>query len=140
MWGRVQKFFLALKPSFQLKRKFTNAQSSNHNGEKQGRESHLNTSCLVGAVAPCGASATDFQVSRFAGICSIGSKRNPNDHCFDWKRPCFGGLTFKNRGHLGSRYTYIRIRSIHIQHVYANASARTHTCAYAVHTHSHKLR
>ena len=29
---------------------------------------------------------------------------NPNDPCFDWKRPCFGGLTFKNRGHLGSRY------------------------------------
>ena len=30
--------------------------------------------------------------------------RNPNDPCFDWKGPCFGGLTFKNRGHLGSRY------------------------------------
>ena len=30
---------------------------------------------------------------------------NPNDPCFDWKRPCFGGLTFKNRGHLGSSYT-----------------------------------
>ena len=29
---------------------------------------------------------------------------NPNDPCFDWKRPCFGGLTFKNRGHLGSRW------------------------------------
>ena len=29
---------------------------------------------------------------------------NPNDPYFDWKRPCFGGLTFKNRGHLGSRY------------------------------------
>ena len=28
---------------------------------------------------------------------------NPNDPCFDWKRPCFVGLTFKNRGHLGSR-------------------------------------
>ena len=28
---------------------------------------------------------------------------NPNDPCFDWKRPCFGGLTFKNRGHWGSR-------------------------------------
>ena len=24
--------------------------------------------------------------------------------CFDWKWPCFGGLTFKNRGQLGSRY------------------------------------
>ena len=31
---------------------------------------------------------------------------NPNDPCFDWKRPCFGGLTFKNRGHLGSRNFY----------------------------------
>ena len=29
---------------------------------------------------------------------------NLNDPCFGWKRPCFGGLTFKNRGHLGSRY------------------------------------
>ena len=27
---------------------------------------------------------------------------NPNDPCFDWKRPCFRGLTFKNRRHLGS--------------------------------------
>ena len=34
---------------------------------------------------------------------------NPNDPCFDWKRPCFGGSTFKNRGHLGSRYIYIYI-------------------------------
>ena len=23
---------------------------------------------------------------------------NPNDPCFDGKGPCFGGLTFKNRG------------------------------------------
>ena len=29
---------------------------------------------------------------------------NPNDPCFDRKGPCFGGLTFKNRGHWGSRY------------------------------------
>ena len=28
---------------------------------------------------------------------------NLNDPCFGWKRPCFWGLTFKNRGHLGSR-------------------------------------
>ena len=34
---------------------------------------------------------------------------NPNDPCFDWKRPCFGGLTFKNRGHLGSRYISIQL-------------------------------
>ena len=26
-----------------------------------------------------------------------------NDPCFGWKRLCFEGLTFKNRGHLGSR-------------------------------------
>ena len=32
---------------------------------------------------------------------------NPNDPCFAWKRPCFGGLTFKNRGYLGSRLLYI---------------------------------
>ena len=31
---------------------------------------------------------------------------NINDHCFDSKRPCFGRLIFKNRGHLGSRYRY----------------------------------
>ncbi len=34
---------------------------------------------------------------------------NPNDPCFGWKGPCFGGLTFKNRGYLGSRYIYIYI-------------------------------
>ena len=34
---------------------------------------------------------------------------NPNDRCFDWKRPCFGGLTLKNRNRLGSRYTYISV-------------------------------
>ena len=33
---------------------------------------------------------------------------NLNDPCFGWKRPCFGGLTFKNRGHLGSRYIYLQ--------------------------------
>ena len=32
---------------------------------------------------------------------------NLNDPCFGWKRPCSGGLTFKNRGHLRSRYIYI---------------------------------
>ena len=29
---------------------------------------------------------------------------NLNDPCFDWKGPCFGGLTFKNRGQLGSTW------------------------------------
>ena len=32
---------------------------------------------------------------------------NPNDPSFGSKRPCFLGLTFKNRGHLGSIYIYI---------------------------------
>ena len=27
-----------------------------------------------------------------------------NDPCFDWIRPCFGGLIFKTRDHLVSRY------------------------------------
>ena len=34
---------------------------------------------------------------------------NPNDPCFDWKGPCFGGLKPKNRGQIGSRYIYIYI-------------------------------
>ena len=29
-----------------------------------------------------------------------------DDPYFDWKRPCFEGLTFKNRGQLGSRIPY----------------------------------
>ena len=32
---------------------------------------------------------------------------NPNDPCFDWKRPCFEGFNHQNRGQTGSRYTYI---------------------------------
>ena len=28
---------------------------------------------------------------------------NPNDPCFCWKGPCFGGLKPKNRGQRGSR-------------------------------------
>ena len=31
---------------------------------------------------------------------------NPNDPCFEWKRPCFGGLNHQNRGQTGSRYIY----------------------------------
>ena len=34
---------------------------------------------------------------------------NPNDLCFDWKRPCFGGLKPQNRGQTGSRCIYIYI-------------------------------
>ena len=29
---------------------------------------------------------------------------NPNDPCFDWKRPCFGGFNHQNRGQTGSMY------------------------------------
>ena len=28
---------------------------------------------------------------------------NPNDPCFDWKKPCFGGLKPKNRGETCSK-------------------------------------
>ena len=35
---------------------------------------------------------------------NISVSWNSNDPCFDWKRPCFGGLTFKNSGHFGSRF------------------------------------
>ena len=73
--GKPSKGPHALKRSCQLKSKFTNSQNSNHkesclqrDGKKQGGESYLNTGCLVGAAALCAASATDFQVSRFAGI------------------------------------------------------------------------
>ena len=34
---------------------------------------------------------------------------NPNGPCFDWKKPSFGGVTFKNRGHLGSRYIELHL-------------------------------
>ena len=34
---------------------------------------------------------------------------NPNDPCFEWKRPCFVGLTFKNRGHQRVPGIYIYI-------------------------------
>ena len=34
------------------------------------------------------------------------------------KRPCFGGLTFKNRGHLGSRYIYIVYIYIYYVYIY----------------------
>ena len=42
---------------------------------------------------------------------------NPNDPCFDWKRPCVGGLTFKNRGHLGSRYIKICTHTCMMSHI-----------------------
>ena len=33
---------------------------------------------------------------------------NPNDPCFDWKRPCFEGFNRQNRGQTGSRYIVYR--------------------------------
>ena len=57
------------------------------------------------------ATAKRFQKEDVVVIIQPTTKRNktihtwnPTDPCFDWKRPCFGGLTFKNRGHLGSRF------------------------------------
>ena len=40
------------------------------------------------------------------GRCSPTFTWNPNDPCFDWKRPCFGGFNHQNRGQTGSRYNY----------------------------------
>ena len=34
---------------------------------------------------------------------------NPNDHCFEWKGPSFGGFNPQNRGQTGSRYLYLNI-------------------------------
>ena len=34
---------------------------------------------------------------------------NPNEPCFHWKGPSFGGFNFQNRGQTGSRYCYIYI-------------------------------
>ena len=49
------------------------------------------------------------KVIRSVGEITLRYTWNPNDPCFDWKSPCFGGLTFKNRGHLGSRYVISRL-------------------------------
>ena len=40
---------------------------------------------------------------------------NPNDPCFEWKRPCFVGLTFKNRGHqrVPGIYIYTYVPDMH---------------------------
>ena len=40
---------------------------------------------------------------------------NPNDPCFEWKRPSFGGFKPKNRGQTGSRYIYIYTHDIRLQ-------------------------
>ena len=39
---------------------------------------------------------------------------NPNDPCFAWKGPCFGGFNPQNRGQTGSRAIYIYIYIIYI--------------------------
>ena len=41
---------------------------------------------------------------------------NPNDPCFEWKRPCFGGLNHQNRGQTGSRYINMQKRIRYLQH------------------------
>ena len=48
---------------------------------------------------------------------------NPNDPCFDWKRPCFGGLKPQNRGQTGSRYIYIYV---YIMYTYTYISLYTY--------------
>ena len=37
---------------------------------------------------------------KFVPLCTW----NPNDPCFDWKRPSLGRFNFQNRGQTGSRY------------------------------------
>ena len=49
------------------------------------------------------------QVNSFSKKICILASWNPNAPCFGWKRPCFGGLTFKNRGHWGSRLVLVSI-------------------------------
>ena len=44
---------------------------------------------------------------------------NPKDHCFDWKRPCFGGLTLKNRGRWVSRYIIIQYYTVYTVYIYS---------------------
>ena len=39
---------------------------------------------------------------------------NPNDPYFDWKRPCFGRLAFKDRGQLGSTDTFIPMETVSV--------------------------
>ena len=41
-----------------------------------------------------------------------------DDPCFAWERPCFVRLTFKNRGHLGSRYIYKYIQYKDMNDIY----------------------
>ena len=44
------------------------------------------------------------QASYGSKLIDLQNAWNPNDCCFCWKRPCFGGLTVKNRGYGGSRW------------------------------------
>ncbi len=47
----------------------------------------------------------------------------PNDPCFDWKRPCFGSLTFKNRGHQRVPGIY-KLRSSKDERIYKHPSRK----------------
>ena len=42
---------------------------------------------------------------------------------FDWKRPCFGGFNYQNRGQLGSRNVYIQLPATNTSHLPAPAGA-----------------
>ena len=55
---------------------------------------------------------------------------NPNDPCFAWKGPCFGGFKPQNRGQTGSRYVYILF-------FFTSASSRTQG---PTHTHTYRNR
>ena len=64
-----------------------------------------------------GWSASHFQslpaeVFHLLGVCFWGPiiyiyTWNPNDPCFAWTGPCFGGFNPQHRGQTGSRYIYI---------------------------------
>ena len=59
---------------------------------------------------------SSYQVGFLGRFFFLGGKHaylytwNPNDPCFVWKGPCFGGFNLQNRGQTGSRcilYIYI---------------------------------
>ena len=59
--------------------------------------------CHVWVLITAHSNPLDYTYSFFGTLHPVYTW-NPNDRCFDWKRPCFGGLTFKIRGHLSSRH------------------------------------
>ena len=46
----------------------------------------------------------------------MGEKKWATGVKYPTKRPCFGGLTFKNTGHLGSRYIYHQCKPNVVNH------------------------